>query len=771
MSTRDKYELLTDPQELPLFLGGKSATSGELYPASTCVVSARHTRLKRDARVYVFPRSSVDSTRFTQIVSGLSKLDHPLIPHLIDLVEVSDDFHLVTEFLSDERVTPDRMAGADKSQDPLAALQFWEQVATALRHASQFGVAHGALDDACFRRGESLAENSSSGGLSGRAADVKLAGLGLRQIGDDSTSLDDLLKEDLACLKRFVARSLDGIAVSEDSSKPSGDVSDEAKSIHRFRLRLAEQDDSIERFSADFGDWLHRELSFREARKLAVSDRGDIEQVSKKSPWPWVVTVAVSVLLLALGCATWYWSQGGDDATVARASGGVADRESADGNDDDSDSSAVPSPVTSSLQDVGALNNLASETPDEMEPSNDLRGANDSREEESEVSEESDVEIAKVERDSERDTSLPTLEPESNRADENHEEPGLTDVASGAEEVSANDEMGQVSGEGSDSDGEQMPQERTKSPFVELASSIDLPTHTSTKAKRLLTTDLTDDEGLNLSLVTATGVRIPAFSLQSGRNGNRWQLIASYRDETTPIAELARQAGKLFFRWLPAAATYPNVNHARNAFLVLTSGKWTADVALRSPLKKQGVVFDLERSRPHDLGIVAPPGGMFLEFLASDKSLVVASPTKIPWKDGVMSLGLDSGQKSLFVLRLSPQSKSKILAQTIARPKGKPRFTIKKGFGRDLNSKLSNVNVSLFQMRQAVNQIRGENSDERKKRVRAMISRLEKEKAEGETYMEAYMAARETRVNLRVGCEIEGRTLVLAEFRDPLTED
>ena len=129
-----------------------------------------------------------------------------------------------------------------------------------------------------------------------------------------------------------------------------------------------------------------------------------------------------------------------------------------------------------------------------------------------------------------------------------------------------------------------------------------------------------------------------------------------------------------------------------------------------------------------------------------------------------MSLGLDAGKKSSFVLQLRPQSKSRLRTQTLARPKAGSSFAIKKGFGRGLRTNVQQVTVSLFQMKQNVTKIRGENADENKKRVRAMIARLEIEKEEGEKFLEAYMAARLARIELRLVCEIEGRTLLLAEF-------
>ena len=95
-----------------------------------------------------------------------------------------------------------------------------------------------------------------------------------------------------------------------------------------------------------------------------------------------------------------------------------------------------------------------------------------------------------------------------------------------------------------------------------------------------------------------------------------------------------------------------------------------------------------------------------------------------------------------------------------------PRYLIKKGFGRQLRMGVRTTTQRLFQLKQGVKMISGEDAEERKKRARVMIKSMEEQKRVSEALQDAYDIARSTRVGLRIVHLMGDHEIVLADFCD-----
>ena len=698
MSIANKYEMLSKPDN--------ASGQDPVVP-----IHGLHLRLDREAQLYRIPKGSVDPRRAKALVSAMARLDHSLIPHVIDLLDEADAYHLVTEFVSGTK--------SSRSEDAWERLSDLEQVASALCHASTVGLAHGALQENCLR-----VDRNSQNSQRSMQGQLKLVGVGLRQFAPHD--LAKLLTADLRQLKQLVAKAMgDALALEEDLSSDSV----ESKVFQKFQSRLAKSEDSICSFSEDYRVWLHKELAIREAKKLAVSDR-DTESTHEKrtNRIPIVTAIVASVLLLsgALGYAFWP-SSSSSVSSVAKTTSEVSDTES------DDQPSPVDKPVTSSLQNVGTLN-----TTDEP-PKSEVNASNGD-------AAEGDNSPAEVVMDP--DPVVP----------ENTPEMEATEIAP---KKSA---LPETPDEQPEPEPEPKQPKRKKSPFEGSVASIDLPQPTSSAALQLLTTDLRDDEPLQIEMLTAISKK-QQFAIRES-SANRWEVVQKRKSDSTVVAEFARRDAELFFRWLPETSSLPFANQMRNSILVLRSGKWSGDLALRTPIKKPAVLFDLERKRPHDLELDHPPAEMFLEFAPTKGELAAASPESIPWDDdAVMTVGLDAGKKSLVMLQLKPIPKTKLRTICLVRQsKVADRKPINRGFGRALKSQVAQLNQNLFRMKQGVKTIKGKDAKERKKQVERVIKQLEEQKKVTDRFQEAYGAAVATRIGLRVYAQLDDRKLVLAEF-------
>ena len=151
MAIAEKYEWLSEP--------------------NAADVRAVHRRLGREVTITTVPIQGLDENRratIRELASQLSRLDHPAIPFLVDVIQDDTCCHLVFESFPQPfdlfAISP---------FDQIGAL---EQIGAALAHAQQHGIVHGQLELASLRADPE--------------GQLKLVGMGMQQLNVESDAGD-----------------------------------------------------------------------------------------------------------------------------------------------------------------------------------------------------------------------------------------------------------------------------------------------------------------------------------------------------------------------------------------------------------------------------------------------------------------------------------------------------------------------------------------------------------------------------------------------------
>lgn len=692
MSVLEKYELI--------------------QPADDVAGLARHRRLGRLVNLQVFSATAPQGSQVRQVASRMADLDHPVIPHLVDVIESGESLYLATETQADQQ-----HAGHEELLDRLAAIG---QVSDALAHAHQRNVAHGRLSQECIRFDA--------------IGNPRLIGLGIlqcEQAGEKAMELAELEAKDLTELRAIVRGT-----VRRRTDASEGETELEFAELNRL---LAEPYANVSEWHPSFQAWLQRQQSLREARRLAVSDV-QVEQ-EDRSPLMSSLGVAIAtgfVLLVAIGVlSALLWP--GTAESIGREDVAAA-----------SDAVRIRNDEVSSLENVGVVNNSeltkdAGETLDAPSrgqvPSAQLPGNETSTAD----SNEPEDFVASVE---DNIASGVNKSPEPEESDS-----GITEPQNGepTEKVVA----------------------ASSDPLATLPADAELPPVSQSEVFEIGATNLDAAQNVELSLRGGRGAyKEGEFRLRDKSNGN-W--IAEYRSkkQRAEVAAFGIANSRIRFRWLSAASAEEFASHLRNTKLCVSVGSVVHDIALRKPKKLSAVRFALEGTRQITLELDAPPAWseVVVELVEDDKSLVRAIPkSEMPAVGGEMMVGLDSGKKSLLMVQIESLARGRLRTTGWFRPSvSTKRRKVRKGFERNLRKANSNLNQQLFKMKTAVSMIKGKGTADTKKAMQAQVKRLEGNVENAEKFWEAFMAAKLTEVDLRVYRQLGEDKFMLMEFVDSET--
>ena len=218
--------------------------------------------------------------------------------------------------------------------DLLDQMSVLGQVSDALSHAHQRDVAHGRLVQ-------------SSIGFDAMG-NPRLVGLGMNQCehaGIEADELKELRAKDLVDLRAIIRDTV-------DRHSAEARLASELEFGELDRL-MAKPYSDVSQWHPAFQAWLQRQLSLREARRLAVSDvEVEPEDRSSLSSFFVVATASGIVLLVALGILT------------ALIWPGKADSGVSEGDPVTAENTLSRSEEVSSLQNVGVINNAEQAAPE-----------------------------------------------------------------------------------------------------------------------------------------------------------------------------------------------------------------------------------------------------------------------------------------------------------------------------------------------------------------------------------------------------------------------
>ena len=219
------------------------------------------------------------------------------------------------------------------------------------------------------------------------------------------------------------------------------------------------------------------------------------------------------------------------------------------------------------------------------------------------------------------------------------------------------------------------------------------------------------------------------------------------------------------------AAEIAAAEHLRNTVLVLNSGDWTHDLALRVPTQRPAFKVDLARSKPYELDIASPPklDNVFIEFIPSADSLAKALPNSVmSAKQGKMMIGLDAGENSLVILQFESKPRGRLRTTVWARETtADTRKPIKKGFERSLRTAMKRLNQNLLSLRAGVKKLKGKDAEPRRKLAEATIQQLEDRKRIIVAFRQSFQVAKAATLNFAIYRRLGERKLLLVQFGTP----
>ena len=471
---------------------------------------AQQVRLQREVTIHhITAPNPAHVARVVDTVSRIARLDHPGIPHLIDFLKETEGYQLVTEaFESHAFMYPTELT---------STLVLAEQLANAVSHAHQRGIAHGELTTDVIRCDAQQYP--------------KLTGLGLRQCRHPQTEeTDELFARDFVQLRTLLHEIMQGV--------PADEAESERDRLDAFNEMLATHS-SATAFHAAFQPWLKRELMMMEAEKLAVN-AGSVEQSETSIAWAGFLQsrtaqmiAAVAAGLLLIGLSILLWPRGKSDRISSTPRSDPFAEKNVRGPDAETD------PTGSDLNSVGVFNNP--EAIAEPEPAG----------------------------------VAPSPEPRPDEIVVAAPEPKTSEPAAGISNEPS-PEIEPVSTAPSEMEPEEVPSEpvpttkrpiRKTNPFTDVPVAIDLPERASTETAPLAITDLTDREPLVVELRGGVGAhRAATFSLASGPDANRWLVLMNDQSGESPIANLKREGERLLFAWASAAARKKGGRTSRQLF-------------------------------------------------------------------------------------------------------------------------------------------------------------------------------------------------------------
>ena len=701
---------------------------------------ARQVRLDREVTIHQLPASSPSHAgQIAEILSRMSRLDHPGIPHLLDVLDADDGVQMVTETFAGNRF--------EVPTDLPDALVLAEKLASVISHAHQRGVAHGELSD-------------SSIGCDAQQ-EAKLIGLGLAQCKQNPSTTDELFASDYSNLQSLVGQ----IVRRAISPSQADDTTEEAESkspsdrVDALEKMFREHTTATE-FHAAFQPWLKRELMLIEAEQLSVvslqNETGRTFPRFLRTREGQIILGGVTAVLLILS---------------AFAAWPPSDRSLAASNNTTSSATlhtreTIPSPKGSNIDlgSVGALNNPAPADSPATDTESDTQSLPLA-----DLDAKSDLELsAPIELSADGPNHPPAIrpapkDPDSTRSSETSAAAEATpdtvamSVAEEPEKPSSNN--------------------RKSSPFADSPAAIDLPTdRADTNPVIVATTDLLEREPLVIELLGGAGAhRSAKFALVSIANEpanpsskKAWDVVMSNKSTESSIARLERVGEHITFAWLPAAAPARNGDYLGNCLLSLRSKKWWHRVSLRTPVQVDSFKPDLNRLRPYDVaGLKQAPNldELFLEFVPSKDNVAIARPQAIPLRNGSMRIGLDAGKKSLVFLHLRSDSRGRLKPQVFVREtlNSKPRMT-RKGFTQQMSVSMLKLQAELVAGKEASRKLRGRDRPLQKKQVDQRIDQLEDMIESAESFAQAWAAASQTTLAFRVYRKVGQRELEIVRI-------